>query len=39
MVAIVSGNSLGLSLGSLATLGGRCVVGSAQQGYNVSRPM
>jgi len=34
MVAIVSGNSLGLSLGSLATLGGRGGVGSAQQGRN-----
>lgn len=34
MVAIVSGNSLGLSLTSLATLGQRGVLGSAGQGRN-----
>jgi YD repeat-containing protein len=34
MVAIVSGNSLGLSLTSLATLGQRGVAGSATQGRN-----
>ncbi|QSI28274.1 LysM peptidoglycan-binding domain-containing protein [Variovorax sp. RKNM96] len=34
MVAIVSGNSLGLSLGSLATLGQRGLIGTAGQGRN-----
>ncbi|QSI29786.1 hypothetical protein GNX71_09405 [Variovorax sp. RKNM96] len=34
MVAIVSGNSLGLSLSSLTTLGQRGLVGSAGQGRN-----
>ena len=34
MVAIVSGNSLGLSLTSLATLGQRGILGQATEGGN-----